>query len=214
MSDKTTRLERAREAIRQRDFASAYAQYNALLATYPDDADILREYGRGRYKEYADLQQATQLFERARAADPQSVETLLWLGDLYSLGYGPGYSRAADVYRMAIKLDPKAVDAHIGLGLLHRAPSKQVTLDEAIAAFRAAAEINPQRADAHINLGMALIEAGRRDAAATELRAAQQLLMVLRQQRQARGIQSVLERLATDEPIKSLAYSNQSPRYR
>jgi tetratricopeptide (TPR) repeat protein len=214
MSDRAPGLQRALEAVERRDFPAAYAVYEALLADHPDDAEVLREYGRAKYREYFDLQGAARLFERAQAADPRSVETLLWLGDLYAMGYGRGYVAAVDVYRRAIELDPEAVDAYIGLGLLHRAPAKPVTLDEAIAAFRQAVTIDPRRADGHLNLGAALVEAGRRDLAAEELRLAQQLLTAAGETRQARGIQRLLERLPANQPIESFAFSYQSPRYR
>ncbi|MBJ7601500.1 MAG: tetratricopeptide repeat protein [Candidatus Dormibacteraeota bacterium] len=113
-----------------------------------------------------------------------------------------------------MQLDPGAADAHIGLGLLHRPPSRPVSLEEAIAAFRQAARIDPQRADSHLNLGAALIEAGERDLAAEELRSAQQLLVRKGELRQARGIDEVLRRLSADQPIKSIAFSYQSSRYR
>jgi tetratricopeptide (TPR) repeat protein len=207
------RLQQAREAVRRRDFAAAYSLYDALLADHPEDPDLLRDYGSAMYAEYADLEQAARLFERALAANPRSLETLLWVADLYALGYGRGYEAAAETYRTAIELQPDAADAHIGLGLLHRAPSRPVTLDEAIGAFRAATLIDPGRADAHLDLGAALIEAGERDRAAGELRQARQLLAANGELRQARGIDSVLQRLSDDELVRSVAFSYQSPRF-
>jgi tetratricopeptide (TPR) repeat protein len=214
MTDKAMRLEEAREAIRRRDFSSAYSLYDALLADHPGDADVLLDYGRAKYAEYSDLEGAARLFEQALAASPQSVETLLWLGDLFSLGYGRGYDAAAEVYRKVIQLDPGAVDAYLGLGLLHRVPTRPVTLEEAIASFRTATELDPRRADAQLDLGMALIEASQPEEALTQLRKAQQLLAQGGQERQARGVEKLLAQLAANQPIKSFAYSNQSPRYR
>ncbi len=214
MSDTSESLDLAREAVQRGDYAAAYSIYDGLLIDHPDDPDLLRDYGIAKYEEYADLAEAARLFERALAADPRSVETLLWVADLYSLGYGRGYQAAADTYRTAIQLEPEAADAHVGLGLLHRAPSRPVTLEEAIAAFREATRIDPQRADSHLDLGAALIEAGQHEPAAEELREAQQLLRARGEMRQAQGIESLLERLSANQPIKSIALSYQSPRYR
>jgi uncharacterized Tic20 family protein/Flp pilus assembly protein TadD len=214
MSERTVRLEQARQASLRGEFPTAYALYDALLEAYPDDPEVLHDYGRAKYVEYVDLEQAAQLFERARAVEPKSVETLLWLGDLYALGYGRGYDAAAEMYRQALQQNDREVDAYIGLGMLHRAPTKPITLNEAIVAFRTATQTDPDRADAHLNLGMALIEAGELHAAQEELLIAQQLLATEGEHRQARGIQTMLDRLSRGEPIKSLAYSNRSSRYR
>jgi tetratricopeptide (TPR) repeat protein len=113
-----SQLARARQACHDRDFQTAYAIYDRLLGAGPDDAEVLGEYGRARYAEYADLEGAARLFERALAVEPQSVETLLWLGDVASLGYGPGYAGAAQSYRTAASLDPRRADAGADLGML------------------------------------------------------------------------------------------------
>jgi tetratricopeptide (TPR) repeat protein len=214
VTEKTVLLGQALAALRRKDFSAAYTVYEALLHERPDDPDVLFDYGRAKYAEYIDLDGAAELFERARTAQPESVETLLWLGDLCSLGYGRGYDAAAELYRKAIQLEPRAVDAYIGLGLLHRTPGSRVALADAITAFGAAVDVDDRRPDAHLNLGVALIEAGRSDEASAELVAAHRLLVAEGQQRQATGIMGLINRLQRGEPVKSFAYTNQSPRYR
>src|SRR5262249_9762027 len=107
------------------------------------------------YLEYTDLEQATQLFERAVNINPNSIPALLWLADLYALGYGKGYNAELITYKQVIQLTPHVVDPYIGIGMLHQAPPSPVNLKEALEAFQTATHIAPQRADAHINLGMA-----------------------------------------------------------
>jgi len=212
--DRDQRLEQARQICRQGDFDVAYRIYDSLLQAYPNDPEILRDYGRAKYQEYDNLGQAAQLFAQAHAAAPTSVELLLWRADLSALGYGDGYAAAAALYRQALQIDPQAVDAYIGLGMLHRVPGKPVSLDEAITAFRQAVEIDPQRADAHLDLGMALIEAGQHHAARESLRAGQRLLHASGNDRQAQSVQAVLDRLDRNEIISSLVYTLDSARYR
>ena len=214
MNSRDMRLDQARQACRRSDYRTAYAIYEALLQSDPEDPVALLDYGRAKYQEYVDLDQATTLFERALAADPQSVDTLLWLADLYALGYGRGYAAAAELYRRAIELDPQVVDAYIGLGMLHQAPGAPVRLDEAISAFRTATRIDSRRGDAHVDLGMALLQASDRPAAQRELLTAERLLSASGNQRQAAGLRVLLDRLERNEPITSIVYSLDSPRYR
>jgi len=214
MADPQEQREQARLACLRGDYAEAYRLYEQLLSVEPEDPRTLLDYGRAKYREYADLEGATGLFLRLAAAQPGSVEAQLWLGDLYSLGYGAGYPAAAERYRAAMRLDPREVDAYIGLGMLHRAPSAAVTLDQAVEAFRAAVELEPTRADARVDLGMALLEAEQREDAERELVAAERLLRDAGETKQAQGIRALIDWLATGRAPRPPAYSNQSPRYR
>lgn len=214
MNSRDMRLQEARQACRRSDYQAAYAIYEALLQSNLEDPAVLLDYGRAKYQEYVDLDQATTLFERALAADPQSVDACLWLADMYALGYGRGYAAAAELYRRASELDAQAVDAYIGLGMLHQAPGAPVRLDEAISAFRTATQLDGQRADARLDLGMALLRANDRQAARHELSIAERLLATSGNQRQAAGLRSLLGRLERNEPITSTVYSLDSPRYR
>jgi tetratricopeptide (TPR) repeat protein len=188
--------------------------YEQLLRTTPNDAELLQEYGKAKYFEYANLEDATRLFERAVNVDPDSIPALLWLGDLYALGYGKGYSAALSIYQRVLQLNPYIVDAYMGVGMLHRAPSSPVSLKDAIEAFHTAAQLEPQRPDTHVNLGMALIEDGDRQNACKELVIAEKLLAQSGEHRQARGIQAVRKKLEANQPVTSVAYSNLSPRYK
>jgi tetratricopeptide (TPR) repeat protein len=213
-TDRESQLARARQACRDQDFQTAYAIYDRLLGADPDDAEVLREYGRARYAEYTDLEGAARLFERALAVEPRSVETLLWLGDVASLGYGPGYAGAAESYRAAARLDPRAVDAYVGLGMLHRSPGAPVGQAEAIEALRTAARLDPRRADAHADLGALLLEQGDRSGALEALRTAQRLLAEAGEESRAAGLQSLVGQLERGEPVATTVLFNDSPRLR
>ena len=79
--------------------------------------------------QFEDLEKALCIFEWAFERDSASVEALLWLVDVAALGYGPDHVGAVCLYRRAIELDPKCVDAYMGLGLQYQAPSVTLSLD-------------------------------------------------------------------------------------
>jgi tetratricopeptide (TPR) repeat protein len=208
------RLASARRAAREGDFPAAYAIYDSLLDAAPDDPHVLREYGQARYAEYDDLEGAAQLFERALRAEPGSVPTMLWLADVSSLGYGRGYDGAADLYREVIRLQPREVDAYVGLGLLARTPGQPVPVDEAIRAYRSAAEIDPQRVDARASLGLLLWERGQREEAKAALAEALGLLSGPTQEDRAATLTAALEAIDRGEAPVSTVRTNDSPRLR
>lgn len=213
-SDRDARLEEARQACLAERYETAYSIYEDLLQRSPSDTETLRSYGRAKYRAYHDLDQAADLFARALALAPDSIDSILWLAELSSMGYGPGYKAAADLYHRAIALDPKAVDAYIGLGMLIHTPSKSVSQTEAIAAFREAVRLDPDRADAHLDLAMALLEAGERQEARAELLDARALLEEAGNRRMSEAIEATIQRLDRGERITSTLYRNLSPRFR
>ena len=208
------RLARARQAVLEGDFPAAYAIYDALLETSPNDALVLREYGQARYAEYDDLEGAAQLFERALRAEPDSGPTMLWLADVSSLGYGRGYDGAAALYREVARLQPREVDAYVGLGLLARTPGEPVPVDEAVRAYRTAAEIDPRRVDARANLGMLLWERGQRDEAKAALSDALRLLSGPGQEDRAATVRAALDAIERGEAPAGTVRTNDSPRLR
>lgn len=214
MNERKKLLEQAHQNLAQSNFKATYDFYEQVLLITPNDAEVLQEYGQAKYFEYTDLEQATQLFERAVNVDPNSIPALLWLGDLYALGYGKGYSAALSTYQQVLQLNSRVVDAYIGIGMLHRAPSSPVKLKDAIEAFHTATHLDPERPDTHVNLAMALIEDGDRQNAREELEIAEKLLVQSGEHRQARGIQAVRKKLEANQPVTSVAYSNLSPRYK
>jgi len=212
MNERKEALEQAYQRWTQGNFQAAYELYEHLLRATPNDAEILREYGRAKYSEYDDLEQAAHLFERAVAADPNaSISALLCLGELYGCEYGKGCEEALSVYQRVIELDPHNVDAYIGIGMLHGRPSSPVTHKEWIEAFRMATQIAPQRVDVHLNLGTALIEVGDRRNARNELEIAEKLLVQSGQHQWAQDIKAMRQKVETNQPITSFAYGKSSP---
>jgi tetratricopeptide (TPR) repeat protein len=213
MCERELSMQNAHEACLQRDYPKAYDLYKALLQTYPDDPQVLLEYGLAVYMEFEDLEKALHLFEQAFEHDPTSVEALLWLADIAAMGYGPEQVGAVSLYRRAIGLDPKCVDAYIGLGLQYQAPSVTLSLDETIDAFRTAIALDPHRADAYSNLGMALLEKRDMAGARAAFVRAIDLLEGTDYAKRIPAIRRYIEQIDHHETIRTRASANYSPRY-
>jgi tetratricopeptide (TPR) repeat protein len=104
----------------------------------------------------------------------------LYLGDLYSLGYGKGYSGALSIYQKVLVLAPQnkraCVEAYTGIGMLHHVPGTLVNRQDTLIAFQSAVEIAPSCASTHHNLGMALYERGEYRAALEKFNVTKKLL--------------------------------------
>lgn len=209
------RLEQARRSFLRGETAQAFAQYEQLLDIGPSDADVLLDYGRARYQN-GDFEQAARLLERALAAQPDSLEAIIWLANAVWMGYGQEYGDAASLYRRAIQLAPEDPDGYIGLGMcIHGPPeAKKVPLDEGVAAFRKATELSPAREDAHFDLGMALIESGKVAAAIDELRIAAALRAQAGDQTGAEDVRAIIGHLTRGEVSASMSLYSASRRNR
>jgi tetratricopeptide (TPR) repeat protein len=212
-SDRDAQLQQARQALLRKDYRTAYQIYDELLKQFPGDGAVLLDYGRAKFREFADLEQAAQLLLKAVEADPDSIDALLWLAEISAMGYGPGYAKAGSLYRRALKLDEQCVDAYIGLGMLYGAPSSSVTLQEAIAAYRKATQLAPQRSDAYRNLGFALLKEGDKIGAQQAFLVAMQLLQARGDEQTAQAIAADLEKLQRQEPLQGSVYRNESSRF-
>jgi tetratricopeptide (TPR) repeat protein len=213
MSERESILQQAHEACLRRDYPKAYSLYEALLQTHPDDPSLLLEYGKAVYMEFEDLEKALHLFEQAFKHDPTSVEALLWQADIATMGYGPDHAEAVSLYRRAIELDPKCVDAYVGLGLQYQTPSVTLSLEETIDAFRTAIALDPHRADAYSNLGMALLDKKDTAGARTAFLHAIDLLEGTDYQKRIPAIRQYIDQIDRHETIKTRANVNYSPRY-
>ena len=212
MEERDIYLEQARQAWSHNDHDAAYAIYEKLLHQNSNDPKVLLEYGRAVYAEFDELEKATLLFERALAVKPDSIIALLYLGDLYSSGYGQGYRAALPIYQRVIELAPHTVkfckEAYMGIGMLHHVPGSPVSYSEVIAAFRKATEIAPHCVNAHANLGMALYEGGDLQSAWNEFKIAEQLLKSNGQQLDY--IQKILKHIENNEPCTYGGYTRSS----
>lgn len=224
-SDRNVLLEQARQLCLHEQFTSAYQIYDQLLKWYPDDSAVLMDYGRAKFREFADLEQSAQFFHRVIEIEPNSVDAMLWLALVSWMGYGLDYEKAAALYQRVLELDPQNVDAYIGLGMLHGAPSSPITIQDAIGYYYKAIQVAPDNIDAHHNLAYALIEAGETVAAQEELLTTIKLLQtsgssmafpgkVVSPTSLAHDLEIKLERLRSGQALTGRAYVNSSSRFR
>ena len=143
------------------DRANVLTQYKQLLNTYPDNALVFREYGRALYAEW-DLSEATEIWNHAYALEPDSSVTLLYLGNLSSMGYGQDYPRALPLYQRVLEIDASdsyaCFEAWTGIGMLYGAPRSGVNYQTSIDAFLEAAKLRPQCQIPHKNVAMRYFE--------------------------------------------------------
>lgn len=213
MNERDTILQQAYEACLQRQFSQAYALYETLLQAYPDDPQVLLDYGKAVFSEFENLEKAIHLFEQVLKRDPTCVEAMLWLADIAALGYGSEQVGAASLYRKAIEADPACVDAYIGLGLQYQAPGVTLSLEEAIQAFRQAIAFDPQRADAYQNLGIILLKTGDSAGARAAFSGAIELWGRKGHPKRVQVLRKYIEQIDRNEAIKNFGSWSDSPRY-
>ncbi|MEV6492376.1 tetratricopeptide repeat protein, partial [Actinoplanes sp. NPDC051633] len=112
---------------------------------------------------------ATQAYERALAADGDSLDALCGLAQLLVERGADGRARAEELLRHAVALEPGAARPHALLGETMRRSGRH---DEAVAAFDNALRIRPGWAYALAGKGQALVEFGDRKTAAEVLASA------------------------------------------
>ena len=207
-------LMRARDLVRRGDHRSADAVYRDLLEHFPARPDVLLDAGRaGRRRDDAP-ERVTALFERAVAAAPTWPDALLWLAQMCAEGYGRGYPAAVGLYRRVIELDPTNVDAHLGWGMLRGSPGVYGDVRFSVEEFARATRVAPDRPDAWWNLGIALLERGDRPGARASITRALALYRQRSMDKRARAAQRVTDAIDRGEPLKALAYVDESPRWR
>ena len=212
MNERDTNLQQAHEAYLQQDFRQASALYEPLLQTYPEDLQVLLDYGKATYGEFEDLEKALHLFERALESDPTNIEALLWQADTAAMGYGPEMAGAADLYRRAIELDPTCVDAYIGLAFQYRAPGVTLSLEEAIQLYRRALALDPHRFGAYNNLAMRLLDKGDMAEAREAFCRAIECIKGTDREKQIPGLQKYIDKIDNKQEIKTRWETNDSPR--
>lgn len=163
IDDLQTALYQARE-LWLHNSVSAYACYEELLLRYPDHPAILREYGKAVFMEHDDLEKALYLLERALTDQPEALLSWLYLGVLYSYGYGKGYPESVNVYRRIIEYFPDqvqaCVEAYLRIGMSYQSPGVQMSLQDAIEAFRQAIKLDSSCPEAYQCLAQGLYDLG------------------------------------------------------
>ena len=89
--------------------------------------------------------------EAAVKSDPQNLQALVTLGNLYF--DSNQYPKAIDAYERALAIDPNNADVRTDLGIMYRAVKDY---DRAVKEFREAARINPKHPNSRFNLGIVL----------------------------------------------------------
>lgn len=166
---------------RNRDWASDYALFSAVVALYPDNARARENLAHAHYQQ-GDVKGAVEHYKRAIAIDPHRVRPYYNLGLLYN---GEGQHRAAiRVFKAALELNTEHAGVHYNTGLayqkmgrhaaaiphyektLHQSPDHARAVfnlgrayqhlgqyPQAIAAYKTALTLDPSRTNAYYHLG-------------------------------------------------------------
>ncbi len=143
---------KARQAIEQRDWATAKMMYLQALGLKSDLPDV--HYGLATvYFQLRELTSAAHHFKEVTRLDPQRVGAFVNLGAVLNLL--DHLDEAVVALRRSIQLDAKRVEGYYNLGLVYR---RKGQTDLAIQAYREAIRLNPRMSDAHLNLANLLFE--------------------------------------------------------
>lgn len=132
----------------------AEATYRGILATDPDDVDVIHLLG-VLAKQTGRDDEALKLIEHAIELDPEYAEAHFNLGNILA-GRG-SLDRAIACYQKAIELQPDYSEAKFNLG---DALLKAGRIDDAIASLKSAIHSKPQYVAAHSLLGTAFAAKG------------------------------------------------------
>jgi tetratricopeptide (TPR) repeat protein len=145
-------LQKARQAIEQRDWQTAKMMYLQALGLKSDQPDV--HYGLATvYFQLRELTSAAHHFKEVTRLDPQRVGAYVNLGAVLNLL--DQMDEAIVALRRSIQLDAKRVEGYYNLGLVYR---RKGQVDLAIQAYREALRLNPRMSDAHLNLANLLFE--------------------------------------------------------
>jgi tetratricopeptide (TPR) repeat protein len=151
--DKVERLlQRAQQAIAQRDWEKAKQVYLLALGLRTDLPDV--HYGLATvFFQLRELTSAAHHVREVTRLDPLRAGAYTNLGAVLNL-MGQ-YDDSISALRRAIQIDPQRVEAYYNLGLVYRRKGQP---DLAVTAYKEAIRINPRMADAHLNLGNIFLE--------------------------------------------------------
>ena len=140
-------IQKARQAIEQRDWAKAKIMYLQALGLKSEMPDV--HYGLATvYFQLREFTSAAHHFKEVTRLDPQRVGAYVNLGAVYNLL--DQLDDAIGALRRSIQLDGKRVEGYYNLGLVYR---RKGQIDLAIQSYREALRLNPRMSDAHLNLG-------------------------------------------------------------
>ena len=134
---------------RNRDWASDYALFSAVVALYPDNARARENLAHAHYQQ-GDVKGAVEHYKRAIAINPHRVRPYYNLGLLYN---AEGQYRAAiRAFKAALELNPDHAGVHYNTGLAYQKMSRHAA---AIPHYEKTLHQSPDHARAVFNLGRA-----------------------------------------------------------
>lgn len=143
-----SRLQQARQAARDQDFALAAASYRAAVTTCPFRSELLLELAKAQLMAQQ-VEDADQTLVRLLKVEPRHADALKLRGDTqYLLG---NEAEAERLFRASSEAAPKSAEPHYALGRLFY---HQTQLQQAAAEFRRAIELDPAHYRAYDNLGL------------------------------------------------------------
>src|SRR5262245_16881185 len=145
-------LQRAREAMEQRNWDKSRQLYLQALGLRSDSPDV--HYGLATVCfQLKDLHSAAHHFKEVTRLDPLRAGAYINLGAVLNLL--DQLDEAVPVLRRGIQLDSHRAEGYYNLGLVYRRKGQN---DLAIQAYREAIRVNPRMADAHYNLANSYLE--------------------------------------------------------
>ncbi|GAB4349677.1 MAG: tetratricopeptide repeat-containing sulfotransferase family protein [Oricola sp.] len=147
-------LRKAVGFMRTRRFQEAEAACKAILSKDPDHAEANHIAGVLRLQR-GDAAAAAALLEKAVRGNPENGVAQANLGA--ALSATGRLTEAADAFRAAIRLTPRAIEPYNNLAQLEM---RRQNADEALRLYRAALAIEPRNGHLHTNLANALLALG------------------------------------------------------
>jgi tetratricopeptide (TPR) repeat protein len=140
------------QLVEEKNYDDAVRGYNELLASDPNNAQILNRIG-NTYQALQRLRDAKKYYERALKADPHFAAAVNNIGCLY---YNERrYGKAERQYRHAIKMDSSVASFHSNLGYAYLGEKKYKEMMES---FRSAVALDPSIFDQHNRSGAIVLE--------------------------------------------------------
>lgn len=173
--DPYIRLEYSRFLIRQRRLRKAAQQVTTAYQLAPNEPDVLRVYAETQLKmagqDSAALNAARQALERLREIDPEDVESMVSLGQIYLSEQSP--ERAAEVFQAVLD---QTSGNRVVYRLLVDSLVRSGQTDRALEVLQEALELDPLFTRARIILSELLGEQGRHGEAVEVLSAAPEVV--------------------------------------
>ena len=139
----------ARTIDRNRDWASDYALFSAVVALYPDNARARENLAHASYQQ-GDVKGAVEHYKQAIAIDPHRLPPYYNLGLLYNAE--GQYHAAIRVFKSALELNPDHAGVHYNTGLAYQKIGRHAA---AISHYEKTLRQSPEHARAAFNLGRA-----------------------------------------------------------